>query len=361
MKLFTVGPVSMYPEVNKVHMDQMVYFRTDEFSTLVKENIATLAGLLDTDYPSGIIYLTASGTAAMEAVITNCLKKDDNALVVNGGTFGRRFCELLQYHKINYDSIDLEWNETLTEAHLNQKEGKKYSVFLVNLHETSTGQLYDIELIKKFCQKNDILLVVDAISTFLADDFSMRKNGIDVAIISSQKGLCLSAGLAFVAMSERMTERCRSIEMHGDCYFRFIDYLANMERGQTPYTPAVSIMYELKAMLALIESKGGKSAWLNEVWKKAQYFREKAYMRGLIIPEYPLSCMLTPVVFTDVDARKIFIELKNKYSIYVNPCGGANEKRMFRVSHIGNTTLEDFDDLLDKIELSISTIKCQEV
>ena len=106
---------------------------------------------------------------------------------------------------------------------------KKYSVFLVNLHETSTGQLYDIELIKKFCQKNDILLVVDAISTFLADDFSMRKNGIDVAIISSQKGLCLSAGLAFVAMSERMTERCRSIEMHGDCYFRFIDYLANME------------------------------------------------------------------------------------------------------------------------------------
>lgn len=357
MKLFTVGPVSMYPEVRRVHLDQMVYFRTDEFSALVKENIAKLAALLDTDYLPGIIYLTASGTAAMEAVITNCLKKNDYALVVNGGTFGHRFCELLQYHRIGYDSIDLKWDESLTEEHLLQKDGRKYSVFLVNLHETSTGQLYNIDLIKNYCQKNDILLVVDAISTFLADDFSMKGNGIDATIISSQKGLCLNAGLSFVAMSERMTARCLSIETHGDCYFRFADYLKNIERGQTPYTPAVSIMYELRAMLALIESKGGKQAWLNEIKEKGDYFREKALRRGLGIPSYPLSRMLTPIVFEDVDAGKMFIELKDKYGIYVNPCSGEIGKKMFRVSHIGSTSHEDFDNLLDKIERAINTLR----
>ena len=51
----------------------------------------------------------------MEATIENCLSKNDKALVVNGGSFGHRFCQLLEWHKIPFDSIDLKWNEQLTE------------------------------------------------------------------------------------------------------------------------------------------------------------------------------------------------------------------------------------------------------
>ena len=38
MKLFTVGPVEMYPETLRISGTQLPYFRNDEFSALMKEN-----------------------------------------------------------------------------------------------------------------------------------------------------------------------------------------------------------------------------------------------------------------------------------------------------------------------------------
>ena len=52
-----------------------------------------------------------------------------------------------------------------------------------------------------------MFLVVDAISSFLADEYNMEKYGIDVTIISSQKGLCLSAGMSLVSFSQRMIDK----------------------------------------------------------------------------------------------------------------------------------------------------------
>ena len=81
--------------------------------------------------------------------------------------------------------------------HLNQYENKDYTMLFVNLHETHTGQLYDIKMLSEFCKRNNLLFVVDAISAFLADEYDMDKYGIDLTIISSQKGLCLSPGMSF--------------------------------------------------------------------------------------------------------------------------------------------------------------------
>ena len=220
------------------------------------------------------MYLTASGTAAMEATIENCLFENDKALVINGGSFGHRFCQLLEWHKIPFDSINLEWNEQLTENHLKPYENTDYTTLIVNLHETSTGQLYDVEMLSNFCKQNQMYFIVDAISTFLADDYAMDKYDIDVTIFSSQKGLSLSPGLSFVAFSKNMKEKVLSNNSLGSSYFNFKDYFSNITRGQTPYTPAVYIMYELKAILDLIY-KTWKINWLKQIEDKCVYFRKK--------------------------------------------------------------------------------------
>ena len=210
MKLFTVGPVQMYPQVSNVNTDTIPYFRTQEYGNLVKTCLQDLASLLGTKYNDNIIYLTASGTAAMEAIIDNVLTPNDKALVIDGGSFGHRFRDLLKWHKIPYDAIHLKWNEALSIAHLKPYENQSYTVLFVNLHETSTGQLYDIQMLSDFAQRNNLLLIVDAISTFLADDYNMDKYKIDGTIFSSHKGLCLSPGLSFVARSQRLFYRVQS-------------------------------------------------------------------------------------------------------------------------------------------------------
>ena len=356
-KQFIVGPVELYQETRDVYQKDFTYFRTPEFGEIVKSSLKKLGQLIGNTCPNSMIYLTASGTAGMEAVVENCTNKNDKCLVINGGTFGRRFCELLEYHNIKFSSIDLEWNEPLTKMHLEKYTNKGYTMLFVNLHETSTGQLYDIEMLSNFAKENNLLLVVDAISTFLADNYDMNKYGIDITIISSQKGLCLSPGTSFVSFSTRMLEKIKNNAIPASMYFDFKDYLKNIERGQTPYTPAVCIMYELQDMLELIEKEGGIEARLDFIKAKCEYFRKKAAEIGFKIPDYPLSNMLTPIIFEDISAYDVIQVLKDKYNIFVNPCGGKLADVLLRVSHIGNTSIADIDDLIEKMQLAIKEVK----
>lgn len=357
MKLFTIGPVEMYPSTKAVRQNPFVYFRTNEFSTLVKDTLKRLSNLLGNDEEDSLIYISGSGTAAMEASVENCVSDKDKVLVINGGSFGKRFCELLEFHNKTYQSIDLAWNETLTKNHLQPYENKDFTMLFVNLHETHTGQLYDAKMLSEFCQRNKMFFVIDAIGTFLADEYNMKKIGADLTIISSQKGLCLSPGMSLISFSKRMLDKIYTIALPASKYFDFKDYLLNIKRGQTPYTPPVLVMYELQDMLNLIDKQGGLEQRLAEVKEKCEYFREKAQNLGLIIPSYPLSNALTPIYFDDVNAYEVIQTLKDKYRIFVNPCGGDLANKLLRVTHIGNTTLKDIDEMLEKLMLSIKEVK----
>lgn len=358
MKLFTLGPVEMYESTKSIRQRDIVYFRTEEYSNIVNNSLKKMAELIGVSGENAIIYMASSGTGAMESAVENCINKNEKALVINGGTFGDRFCQLLKYHDIPYSSIDLKWNEALTKEHLELFNNSDFTHLFVNICETQTGQLYDIKMLSDFCKQNNMYLIVDAIGSFLADEYCMDEYGIDLTIISSQKGLCLSPGMSIVAFSKRMKEKVlNNTNKISSIYFDFKDYLKNIERGQTPYTPAVCVMYELADMLNLIEKEGGKEARLAIVKQKCAYFRENALNIGLTIPDYPKSNMLTPVYFDNISAYEIFKKLKDNYQIYVNPCGGELADKLFRVSHIGNTTIEYIDDLLEKIKICMTELQ----
>ncbi|MDP3179792.1 MAG: hypothetical protein Q8M76_17920, partial [Spirochaetaceae bacterium] len=69
--LFTVGPVEMFPESLRLGGEQLPYFRTEEFSKTVLECDAALRTLTGAPEGSRVVLLTASGTGAMEAAVTN--------------------------------------------------------------------------------------------------------------------------------------------------------------------------------------------------------------------------------------------------------------------------------------------------
>ena len=359
MTLFTCGPVQMYPSTATIRDKGFIHFRTKEYGEMVKSTLKRLSVLLGNNEEFATIYLASSGTGAMEATVENCVGLNDKVLVIDGGGFGHRFCELLKYHKISYDSVDLKWNQELTEEHLKLHENKGYTALFVNHHETTSGQLYNMQILSDFCKRNNMYLIVDAISSFLADEYNMEKWGIDVTIISSQKGLCCSPGCSIVSFSKRMIDKLyRDNTLTSSKYFDFKDYLkGNIDRGQTPYTPPVLVMYEIQDMLNMIDNEGGLNGRLNIVKEKCEYFRTKVKEIGLTIPDYPISNMITPIWFDDVSAYDVIQVLKDKYGMYVNPCGGELATKLLRVSHLGNTTLSDFDELTEKIKLSIQDVK----
>lgn len=320
--------------------EQVPYFRTAEFSATMKENEALMTQFTKAPEDSRVVFITGSGTASMEATVMNVFTPADKVLVVNGGSFGHRFVQLCEIHDIPHTEIALEMGHKLTAEHLAPYEGQGYTGFLVNLDETSTGVLYDINLISQFCHRNNIFLVVDSISSFLADPFNMQALGVDVMITGSQKALACPPGISIIVLAPQAVERVCSREVKS-MYFNLKDALKNGERGQTPFTPAVGILRQINARLKEIEAAGGVESENQRMAALAADFREKIKDLPFTIVSQSLSNAVTPLHPHNVSAYDIFLKLKDEYHIWVCPNGGDMADKVFRVGHLGALTPAD--------------------
>lgn len=345
---FTVGPVQSSDIVRKIGSEQVPYFRTQEFSNVMLENERLMKKFANATDESKVVFITGSGTASMEATIMNTLTPKDKVIVVNGGSFGHRFVELLELHDIPFDEIKLNLGEQLTEDMLNKFDNKDYTAFVVNIHETSTGVLYDIDLISQFCIKNNLFLIVDAISAFLADDIDMKKYNIDVLITGSQKALACPPGVSIIILSQKALSRVES--SHSKCmYFDLKNALKNAERGQTPFTPAVGILRQINARLKEIDKSGGAEVEIKKVNNLANYFRSKITNLPFEMATRFPSNAVTSIIAKNNNAYDIFLKLKDEYNIWICPNGGELKDKIFRVGHIGDLSYEDYDILIDAL------------
>lgn len=346
---FTVGPVQSGPEVLELGAQQVPYFRTPEFSEIMLENEALMLKFSKAPDHARAVFLTGSGTAAMEAAVMNVFTSEDKVLLVNGGGFGQRFHELCEIHEIPFEEIVLDSGKALTHSHLSAYENKGFTAFLVNIHETSTGVHYDGSLIADFCRRNGLFLVVDAISSFLADEFKMAEWGVDVMITGSQKALACPPGISVLVLSEQAVMRIQNNQVRS-MYFDLKSALSNGHRGQTPFTPAVGTLLQIHARLKALEKAGGVEKETARIAALAEDFRRQIDHLPLDICSESLSNAVTPLMTRNCSAYEIFLILKDEYGIWVCPNGGAMKDRIFRVGHIGALTKEDHNVLLQALD-----------
>lgn len=348
---FTVGPVQSPDEVRAIGAENVPYFRTAEFSEVMLDNEKLMLKFSEAPEGSRSVFITGSGTASMEATVMNVLTPNDRALVVNGGSFGARFCQICKIHDIPYDEIQLEVGKQLRVEDIKAvADGKKYTAFLINKHETSTGVHYDMDLVSRYCKDNNLLLIVDCISTFLCDPFDMASLGADVMITGSQKALACPPGVSVIVLSPRALERVAANDPR--CmYFDLKDALKNQDRGQTPFTPAVGTLLQINARLKAINAAGGVDAEVAKAKSMAEYFRGKIEDLPLEIVSDSLSNAVTPLHPTNgMSAYDIFLKLKDEHGIWICPNGGELKYRIFRVGHMGALDEADYDKLVSALK-----------
>lgn len=317
------------------------YMRTEQFSELVKDSERMLLSLINC--PDGrVIFYTASGTGAMDAVVTNYVSQFKKAFIIAGGSFGYRWKSLCEYYQCPNEVFEVPFARDIDYVKLEEAvASSRPDVFLCQHHETSTGQLYDMKQISAICKKYNVSLVVDAISSFLSDELDMSALDIDICITSSQKGLNIAPGLSFLFLSHRILQTDFA---HKSYYFDFAENLKNLERGQTPYSPATTLFLQLHARLRSDMALGVNNI-IASIRAKALYFRELCRQNGWEMPvEVPSNCITGFFVRRNGDI--LFKELL-KQDIYIMP-GGTPD--YFRVSHLGIQTEEDLDDLARRIK-----------
>lgn len=341
MKIYSYAfPGNIEEDILQIGAGQVPYMRTAWFSGLMKDNERMLLKAIGCK-DGRVLFYTSSGTCAMEAVVANYVAAVGKAFIVDGGTFGHRWIEICDYHGLERQVFEVPFAKDIDYERLDRElGGSDAKVLLCPQHETSSGQLFDIERIGAICRKYGIRLVVDAVSSFLADELDMDRTGADVVITSSQKGLNLPPGISFVILSAKALD----IDfVHGCYYSDFQNNLKNLTRGQTPYSPMTTLFMQLNERLRRNEA-GGPAEVIRTTREKAMYFREKCREYG-----WEMSAERQSNAITGFYIRKgvdiLFEELQKK-GIYIMPSARPG---YFRVSHMGIQSREEIDALVQAI------------
>lgn len=348
MLYFTIGPVQMSEAVARAGGMQAPYFRDDDFAAQVMTAQNELLSIVKAPPNSKIAILSGSGTAAMEASVINFTKMGDRLAVVNGGSFGQRFVDISDRYGrevLNYKS---ECGRDLDIEDLANAIGRhRPAATLMNIHETSTGQLYDVNAVAKICKSNNALLICDAVSAIGADPLDMARSGIDILVFSSNKGLALAPGAAFVVASPAALERMGCSESF---YLDLAPYFAGSDRGQPPVTSSIGVLQQLFARLIEIRDIGGLQALLNNVERNAQAFRKG--LADLEIESFPQtpSNAITAFILRSGSSTELYNFLKARHEIIINKSAWGLNLDVPRISHVGALTVDDHARLLSGIK-----------
>ena len=356
MKLF-VFPGNIEDEILSIATEQIPYFRTDWFSNILLENECMLLDLIGCSEGRVIPY-TASGTAAMEACLLGVSQiVDKKILTIAGGTFGCRWGEMCRMHDIDYCEFPVEYGKDINMQGLRDEiVSGAYGALMMPHNETLSGTLYDIETISKWCKESGTLYLVDAISSFLADEFLMDLYGVDIAITSSQKGLTLPPGMSFVVLSKDVVSN--AAEVINGFYYDWKKHLSesNLPRGQTPFSPATHLVMQMhKRLKGIVES--GIESFQGHVQARASAFREEIKKYGWEFTTEGCMASCVTGIRLPVRARPLVDYLESK-NIYVIP---SYDKPPFdhvlRVAHYGCLTPNDDVELAKEMKKWIKNQK----
>ena len=338
-----VFPGNLDPHIQQMGADPIPYMRTGQFSEINKESEKILLELIHCEKGRTIIY-TGSGTGAMSAVVENYVSTKKKALVIDGGSFGHRWYQLCEYYQVPAIDYQVEFAKDIDYADLEKKVvEEKPEVLLCQHHETSTGQLFNLKELSRICRAHGVSLVVDVISSFLAEELDMDELGIDICVTSTQKGLNIPPGLSVLFFSQKLDNYPFA---HRGYYWDFEDNFCNLRRGQTPFSPATIIFLQLHARLKQLKAQGGENANIEMVRHHAEVFRKECEKYGWkVMAEVPSSA-ITGFQTNEKTTRAIFEGLMEKYDTYIMP---GSRPGFYRVSHMGLQSDEELIELAAQI------------
>ena len=332
--LFTPGPTPIPPEALLAMAQPIDYHRSDAAVTLIKDVLEKLKHVFQTE--NDVLFLTSSGTGAMEGAVANLLSHGDKVIVIRSGKFGERWSEICTAYGIEVIPIDVTWGnsvETQTVETLLTQHPDVKAVF-ATLCETSTGALHDIEALAGLTRTRPTLLVVDAVSALGADDLQMDNWGVDVVVSCSQKGLMTPPGLAFAALNQRAWN---AIE-RSDLPKYYLDFRKAYEsglQGSVPYTPAVTLLTALQCALNRICEEGIRNT-IDRHSLLASATRSAVKALGLpLFAASPANTLTSIRLPTEIDGKAFINLMRDTYGITY--AGGQSQLsgKIVRIAHLG--------------------------
>lgn len=353
-RLLTPGPAEVPPETLLELARPVFHHRTAEFRQILAQVNEGLQYVFQTE--ADVFVFTASGTGAMEASVVNLVSPGDKALAVRGGKFGERWGELVERFGGELIAIDPEWGAPPDPEAIRQAldQNADIAAVYVTLCETSTAVAADVEAIGKIVAETAACLVVDGISSVGAIPLKTDAWGVDLLVVGSQKALLLPPGLAFLSVSDKAWERIERVPSRGYYFDLKAARKALESKGDTPYTPANTLVAALARSLALLREEGIEQVWARH-HRVAEATRQAAAALGLELLASAPSDSVTAIEMPDgIDGDDLRKTLKTRYGISVAGGQAHLKGRIIRIGHIGYIDALDTLGAIAALEMALA-------
>lgn len=354
-RLFTPGPTSLPQEVIRAMTEPIVHHRGQEFIGLFRQVQQGLQYVFQTQ--NEILILTCSGTGAMEACVANLHCPGDKVLVVRGGKFAERWDRICQAYGLQVKPIDIPWGEAVDPQRVAKslEEEPNIKVVYATLCETSTGVVHDLPALAQVVGPHSALLVVDAISALCADELLTDVWGLDVVISAAQKGLMCPPGISFVSLNESAWDRVKSATLPR-FYWDFREMRRFSEKNMTPYTPAITTLYGLRAALNIIQREGLEKI-IERHARLARITRAAIAALNLkLFSQRPSNSLTAVQVPQAIDGTELLRLLYDEHGMVVADGQFHLKGKIFRLAHLGDTNELDVIAAIAALEKSLLTL-----
>jgi len=351
MILATPGPVEIPYFVREVYLKDTIHHRTPEFKEILTDTLNRFSKI--TKLPVNV-FLSSSGTGAMEATVINTVK--NKALTINAGKFGERWGKICKAFGIDFKEIKYDWD---TPAQTDDiiaaiKEDENIDTLFIQICESAGGLRHPVEEIAAEVKliRDDIIVVADGITALGVEE--LDTTNIDIVVGGSQKAFMLPPGLSMLGLSEKALER---IGNGKGFYFNLANEIKKQQQGTTAFTPATGLIIALNEVLKKLDEIGLENHYKNTA------NRHKALLAAIeaiglsIFPQNPALSMAA--VFSE-KAEDIRAILKTKYEI--NVAGGQDHMKgkLFRINNMGIIEDNKMMYILNSLELVLQELGIRE-
>ena len=356
------GPTPLPEPVREAGSRQMINHRSPEFRDLITRTAERLKTAFATS--NDVLMLTSSGTGALEAAVVNHLSPGDRVLGVSIGSFGDRFGEIAERYGANVRRLNFEWGgaaepDAVADALRQMADaGEPPTAVLLTHNETSTGVVNPLAELAEAVRSvaPDALVIVDAISGLGAVPFEMDAWGLDVVATGSQKSWMVPPGLAMISQSERARSAADRARMPR-FYFDLAEARRFAEKGETPWTPAVSVLFALDVALDLIEAEGYPRIFERHAAcaAAARAGLSAAGFEMLAAPGHASDTVTAALLPDGVDWATLNREMRSRNLIVAGGQGKLTGK-ILRLGHLGDVSVADVVTAVGIVEQAAAAV-----
>jgi aspartate aminotransferase-like enzyme len=334
----------------------MINHRGPEFQGLVSRVSAAMRPYFGTQHD--VLIVTSSGTGGLEAAVVSFLSPGDPVLAVSIGNFGERFGRIADVYGADVTVLEVEWGQAADPDSVRASiramaaEGRSPRAVLLTFNETSTGVTNPVAELAAASREAapEALILVDGVSGIGAMPFQMDAWDIDVVVTGSQKAWMIPPGLAMVAVSERAWTAAESASMPR-FYFDLVKHRETLPKGQTPWTPAVGIIFQLEAALALMEAEGREATYARHAACGAAARAGLAAMGFELFADqdHASDSVTSAHVPAGVEWSALNRELLARGLVLAGGQGNLKGK-VFRIGHLGDVSVADIVRAIEVLE-----------